>query len=210
MCAIPVRDPPRHRHPRRWMGKGAWSGKVAGSGSAPESQRSRWLGKRTVSGAFGHGLGTERADLPLPLALRKIGRPVPHPYRSRPRSKSCVARRPALSYRIWRRPRLKLRSDKGPNPASAVDSALPSPRLARVSAGDRPACVAAPAAADCAIAGCSLTLDLAASTARVARSRQHRSQGGAMLAIAGTGYGLIGLLVIILLVVLIVYFARRA
>jgi hypothetical protein len=30
------------------------------------------------------------------------------------------------------------------------------------------------------------------------------------LAIAGTGYGLIGLLVIILLVVLIVYFARRA
>jgi len=31
-----------------------------------------------------------------------------------------------------------------------------------------------------------------------------------MLAIAGTGYGLIGLLVIILLIVLIVYFARRA
>ncbi len=31
-----------------------------------------------------------------------------------------------------------------------------------------------------------------------------------MLAIAGTGYGLIGLLVIVLLVVLIVYFARRA
>ena len=31
-----------------------------------------------------------------------------------------------------------------------------------------------------------------------------------MLAIAGTGYGLIGLLVIILLVALIVYFARRA
>jgi hypothetical protein len=30
------------------------------------------------------------------------------------------------------------------------------------------------------------------------------------LAIAGTGYGLIGLLVIVLLVVLIVYFARRA
>jgi hypothetical protein len=30
------------------------------------------------------------------------------------------------------------------------------------------------------------------------------------LAIAGTGYGLIGLLVIILLVLLIVYFARRA
>ena len=30
------------------------------------------------------------------------------------------------------------------------------------------------------------------------------------LAIAGTGYGLIGLLVIILLVVLIVYFMRRA
>jgi hypothetical protein len=39
------------------------------------------------------------------------------------------------------------------------------------------------------------------------------SQGGTMLgmlAIAGTGYGLIGLLVIILLIVLIVYFARRA
>jgi hypothetical protein len=32
----------------------------------------------------------------------------------------------------------------------------------------------------------------------------------AMLAIAGTGYGLIGLLVIILLIVLIVYFVRRA
>jgi hypothetical protein len=31
-----------------------------------------------------------------------------------------------------------------------------------------------------------------------------------MLAIAGTGYGLIGLLVIILLVVLIFYFIRRA
>ena len=30
------------------------------------------------------------------------------------------------------------------------------------------------------------------------------------LAIAGTGYGLIGILVIILLVVLIVYFVRRA
>jgi hypothetical protein len=30
------------------------------------------------------------------------------------------------------------------------------------------------------------------------------------LAIAGTGYGVIGLLVIVLLVVLIVYFARRA
>jgi hypothetical protein len=36
------------------------------------------------------------------------------------------------------------------------------------------------------------------------------TNGGNMLAIAGTGYGLIGLLVIILLVVLIVYFARRA
>jgi hypothetical protein len=35
-------------------------------------------------------------------------------------------------------------------------------------------------------------------------------KGGTMLAIAGTGYGLIGLLVIILLIVLIVYFARRA
>jgi cell division protein FtsW (lipid II flippase) len=31
-----------------------------------------------------------------------------------------------------------------------------------------------------------------------------------MLAIAGTGYGLIGILVIILLVVLIFYFVRRA
>jgi hypothetical protein len=31
-----------------------------------------------------------------------------------------------------------------------------------------------------------------------------------MLAIAGTGYGLIGLLVIILLIVLIIYFVRRA
>jgi hypothetical protein len=31
-----------------------------------------------------------------------------------------------------------------------------------------------------------------------------------MLAMAGTGYGLIGILVIILLVVLIIYFIRRA
>jgi hypothetical protein len=31
-----------------------------------------------------------------------------------------------------------------------------------------------------------------------------------MLAIAGTGYGIIGILVIVLLVVLIVYFLRRA
>jgi hypothetical protein len=31
-----------------------------------------------------------------------------------------------------------------------------------------------------------------------------------LLALAGTGYGLIGILVIILLVVLIFYFARRA
>ena len=30
------------------------------------------------------------------------------------------------------------------------------------------------------------------------------------LAIAGTGYGIIGILVIILLVILIIYFARRA
>jgi hypothetical protein len=34
--------------------------------------------------------------------------------------------------------------------------------------------------------------------------------GGMPLAIAGTGYGLIGILVIILLVVLIFYFIRRA
>lgn len=41
----------------------------------------------------------------------------------------------------------------------------------------------------------------------LAGSPQWRSD---MLAIAGTGYGLIGLLVIILLVVLIFYFIRRA
>jgi hypothetical protein len=35
-------------------------------------------------------------------------------------------------------------------------------------------------------------------------------KGAELLAIAGTGYGLIGILVIILLIVLIVYFARRA
>ena len=38
----------------------------------------------------------------------------------------------------------------------------------------------------------------------------HKDEDGKMLAIAGTGYGLIGILVIILLVVLIVYFVRRA
>ena len=31
-----------------------------------------------------------------------------------------------------------------------------------------------------------------------------------MLAVAGTGYGIIGILIIILLIVLIVYFLRRA
>jgi hypothetical protein len=31
-----------------------------------------------------------------------------------------------------------------------------------------------------------------------------------MLALAGTGYGLVGLLVIVLLIVLIIYFVRRA
>jgi Mg2+ and Co2+ transporter CorA len=43
-------------------------------------------------------------------------------------------------------------------------------------------------------------------------SRQHRyfKEEHMPLAIAGTGYGIIGILVIILLVVLIVYFARRA
>jgi hypothetical protein len=35
-------------------------------------------------------------------------------------------------------------------------------------------------------------------------------EGLKMLAIAGTGYGIIGILVIILLVVLIFYFLRRA
>jgi len=45
------------------------------------------------------------------------------------------------------------------------------------------------------------------------RERQPLStddKGGALLAIAGTGYGLIGLLVIILIILMIVYFARRA
>jgi hypothetical protein len=48
---------------------------------------------------------------------------------------------------------------------------------------------------------------------RQANPSKSKSQGGTMLgmlAIAGTGYGLIGVLVIILLIVLIVYFARRA
>jgi hypothetical protein len=36
------------------------------------------------------------------------------------------------------------------------------------------------------------------------------SKEALMLAIAGTGYGLIGILVIILLIVLILYFVRRA
>ena len=41
--------------------------------------------------------------------------------------------------------------------------------------------------------------------------RRERLKGTAvLLALAGTGYGLIGILVIILLVLLIVYFARRA
>ena len=36
-----------------------------------------------------------------------------------------------------------------------------------------------------------------------------RGRNGVLLAIAGTGFGLIGILVIILLVVLILYFVRR-
>jgi hypothetical protein len=84
--------------------------------------------------------------------------------------------------------------------------------------------VAAPVATNATIVDGALTLGLATSTARVGRllfekagGRQPlhdpTSQGGTMLgilAIAGTGYGLIGLLVIILLILLIVYFARRA
>jgi hypothetical protein len=52
-----------------------------------------------------------------------------------------------------------------------------------------------------------------ASSFTKARERQPLSadrKGGALLAIAGTGYGLIGLLVIILIILMIVYFARRA
>jgi hypothetical protein len=45
---------------------------------------------------------------------------------------------------------------------------------------------------------------------RAGETRPQTTKEGDVLAIAGTGYGLIGLLVIILLVVLIVYFARRA
>jgi hypothetical protein len=83
--------------------------------------------------------------------------------------------------------------------------------------------VAAPVATEAEIVDGAITLELATSTARVGRSCLRRpaagnvpgpeSQGGTMLgmlAIAGTGYGLIGLLVIILLILLIVYFARRA
>jgi hypothetical protein len=43
-----------------------------------------------------------------------------------------------------------------------------------------------------------------------ARLARPPTRGGVMIAIAGTGYGLIGVLVIILLVVLIFYFVRRA
>jgi hypothetical protein len=42
------------------------------------------------------------------------------------------------------------------------------------------------------------------------RTVNPRTWEATMLAIAGTGYSLIGLLVIILLVVMIVYFLRRA
>ena len=41
-------------------------------------------------------------------------------------------------------------------------------------------------------------------------SETKKSRRNYVLAIAGTGYGLIGILVIILLVVLIFYFIRRA
>jgi hypothetical protein len=41
-------------------------------------------------------------------------------------------------------------------------------------------------------------------------STTHLKEEPSLLAIAGTGYGLIGILVIILLVVLIFYFVRRA
>ena len=52
--------------------------------------------------------------------------------------------------------------------------------------------------------------------ARLTRARDGHTQsandegGNVPLAIAGTGYGVIGILVIVLLVVLILYFVRRA
>jgi hypothetical protein len=49
-----------------------------------------------------------------------------------------------------------------------------------------------------------------ARTSRETKPHAYLSGGKSMLAIAGTGYGLIGILVIILLVVLIFYFMRRA
>ena len=58
--------------------------------------------------------------------------------------------------------------------------------------------------------------DKTAFAARLTRGRNGHSQsandegGNVPLAIAGTGYGLIGILVIVLLVVLILYFVRRA
>jgi hypothetical protein len=70
----------------------------------------------------------------------------------------------ATAYRIGGPLRSRPRSGKGFNPTSAGDSALPSPRLARVSASDRPARMAAPVAADSATIARSLTCDLAAST----------------------------------------------
>ena len=46
---------------------------------------------------------------------------------------------------------------------------------------------------------------------RELRARQeHKCGRSNVLAMAGTGYGLIGILVIILLVVMIIYFVRRA
>lgn len=45
---------------------------------------------------------------------------------------------------------------------------------------------------------------------RTRKTERPLTKEAPMLAIAGTGYGLIGILVIILLVVLILYFVRRA
>jgi hypothetical protein len=59
----------------------------------------------------------------------------------------------------WRPLRLNLRRGKRFDPTSAGESALPSRRVARVSAGDRPARMAAPVAAESAIIARSLTRD---------------------------------------------------
>ena len=87
------------------------------------------------------------------------------------------ARLPPIAYRIGAICGYDVGS-KEFDPASTADAIFSSPGLARVSAGARLPCLAASVAAESPIAVWSFTLDLAASSACVARSRLRKTAAG--------------------------------